>query len=118
MEIIEDQDLVNNWLGEIQDKEFYWTQTFLTNFCAISKEGFSKVDYDYDTNTIDCIDHEPYITQHCDCGVFECLISPCYLFLRPIAAAPEPRTALCHGSWQRSTAEPKRKTKQRNGERK
>ena len=35
-----------------------------------------KVDYDYDTNTIDCIDHDPYITQDCDCGVFECLISP------------------------------------------
>lgn len=51
MEIIEDQDLVNKWLGEIQDKEFYWTQTFLTNFCAISKEGFSKVDYDYDVDS-------------------------------------------------------------------
>lgn len=35
-----------------------------------------EVDYDYDANTIDCIGHDPYITQDCDCGVFECLISP------------------------------------------
>jgi len=51
MEIIENQDLVNKWLDEIKDKEFYWTPTFLTNFCAISKKGFSKVDYDYEIDS-------------------------------------------------------------------
>lgn len=35
-----------------------------------------EVDYDYDANKIDSIIHDPYITQDCDCGMFECLISP------------------------------------------
>lgn len=35
-----------------------------------------EVDYDYYENTIDSIKHDPYITQDCDCGMFECLISP------------------------------------------
>ena len=45
MEIKEDQALVDKWLGQISDKDFYYTPTFLTNFCAISKEGMKKVFY-------------------------------------------------------------------------
>lgn len=46
MRIKDDQKLVNQFLAQITDKEFYYTPTFLTNFCAISKEAFKKVNYD------------------------------------------------------------------------
>jgi len=66
MEIIEDQNLVNKWLGEIKDKDFYWTQTFLTNFCAISKKGFSKIDYDYEIDPSKGNGFEDWVfTQKC-----------------------------------------------------
>ena len=46
MVIQEDQELCNKWLEQIANKEFYYTDTFCTNFCAISKKGIKKVEYE------------------------------------------------------------------------
>lgn len=52
MELVDDEATVNAWLSQINDKDFYYTPTFLTNFCAISKEAFKKVNYDVEVEAI------------------------------------------------------------------
>ena len=43
--------LAKQWLDQIKDKEYYYTSNFLSNFCAISKEGMKKVFYDEDVDS-------------------------------------------------------------------
>lgn len=52
MELVDDEETVKAWLDQITDKDFYYTPTFLTNFCAISKEAFKKVNYDAEVEAI------------------------------------------------------------------
>lgn len=66
MEIKEDKSICDAWLSEIDGKDFYWTQTFLTNFCAISREAMSKVNYDEDADSTKGTGFEDWIfTERC-----------------------------------------------------